>query len=201
MDAALKLVPDLRKQYKFEAAKKTLEQAAVLAKGTAPDRLAEVEQALQDLKFVERLDDIRYRKWLWMTEGDGKGHFNEEIASPAYRQAPADRDLNLTTLDHGLVSARRDRGIRGEGRIGRRGGRLGPVRTGAGLARSVAGSRTSSRPRFVDEIAFATRPCGSDRDAVKKLATDADSTSTSVATLGVLATLMKPATGWTRHRG
>ena len=149
VDAALKLVPDLRKQYKFEAARKTLEQAAVLAKGAAPDRLAEVEQALEDLEFVERLDDIRYRKWLWIAEGDGKGHFNEKIASPAYRQAFAERDLNLTTLDP-AVSARRIAASAVKAELVAAVDDWAQLRTGAGLARSVAGSRASSRPRFVD---------------------------------------------------
>ena len=106
VDAALTLVPDLRKQYKFEAARKTLEQAAILAKGAAPDRLAEVQQALQDVAFVEQLDDIRYRKWLWITDPGGNGNFNEKIAAPAYRQAFAERALDLKTLDP-AVSARR----------------------------------------------------------------------------------------------
>ncbi len=189
VDAALKLVPDLRKQYKFEAAKKTLEQAAVLAKGAAPDRLAEVEQALEDLKFVERLDDVRYRKWLWITEVDGKGHFNEKIASPAYRQAFAERDLNLTTLDP-AVSA----------------GRISASAVKTELVAAVDDwAQHEPEPGLRDRLLEVARRADpgswtdrlrdpavrSDRDAIKKLATDADSTSTSVATLGALAALMK----------
>ena len=188
VDAALKLVPDLRKQYKFEAARKTLEQAAVLAKGAAPDRLAEVEQALKDLAFVERLDDIRYRKWIWITATDGKGHFNEEIASPAYRQAFAECDLNLMTLDPAAAVRR--------------------IAASAVKSELVAGVddwalhewEPGLRDRLLD-VARRADPgpwtdrlrdpaVRSNRDAMKKLVTDADSTSTSVATLVVLAELM-----------
>jgi predicted ribosomally synthesized peptide with SipW-like signal peptide len=189
VDAALKLVPDLRKQYKFEAAKKTLEQAAVLAKGAAPGRLAEVQQALQDVAFVEQLDDIRYRKWLWIAEPGGKGNFNAKIAAPAYRQAFAERALDLTTLDP-AVSARRiaasavkaelvaavDDWALHEPKLGLRDRLLDVAR------RADPGPWTD---RLRDS---ATR---SDRDAVKKLATDADLTSTSSAALAVLAELMK----------
>ena len=189
VDAALKLVPDLRKQYKFEAAKKTLEQAAVLAKGAAPDRLAEVEQALQDLKFVERLDDIRYRKWLWITEGDGKGHFNEKIASPAYRQAFAERDLNLTTLDP-AVAARRIAASAVKAELVAAVDDWAQYEPEPGLRdRLLEVARRADPGSWTDRLRDpAVR---SDRDAIKKLATDADSTSTSVATLGVLAELMK----------
>jgi predicted ribosomally synthesized peptide with SipW-like signal peptide len=105
VDAALKLVPDLRKQYRFAAAKKTLDQAALLANGGAPDRLAEVEQAQRDLAFVVQLDDIRYRKWIWLTD-EGKGKFNLKIAAPQYHRAFAERDLDLTALDPAQAAQR-----------------------------------------------------------------------------------------------
>jgi tetratricopeptide (TPR) repeat protein len=99
VDAALRLIPDLRKQYKFQAAEAALAQAVELATGGAPDRLAEVEQAQRDLAFVVRLDDIRYRKWIWVSQPGGKGAFNAQVAAPAYRQAFAERGLDLTRLD------------------------------------------------------------------------------------------------------
>ncbi len=187
VDAALKLFPDLRKQFKFEAAKKTLEQAAVLAKGAAPGRLAEVAQAIQDLEFVERLDAIRYRKWLWITEVGGKGHFNEKIAPPAYRQAFAERDLNLTTLDPDSAARR--------------------IAASAVKAELVAAvddwalceperglrDRLLDVARRADSGSWTDRlrdpALWSDRNAVKKLETDADLTRTSSASLGVLAAL------------
>ena len=189
VDAALKLVPDLRKQYKFEAAKKTLEQAAVLAKGAAPDRLAEVQQALQDVAFVEQLDDIRYRKWLWIKDAGGSGNFNDRIAAPEYRRAFAERDLDLKTLDP-AESARR-------------------IAASAVKAELVAAvddwalhepeqglrDRLLDVARRADPGAWTNRlrdpAVRSDRDAVKKLETDADLSGASSATLGVLAELVK----------
>jgi tetratricopeptide (TPR) repeat protein len=99
VDANLKLATDLRKQYKFKDAEAALAQAVELARGSAPDRLAEVEQACLDLAFVARLDDIRYRKWTWITQPGSKGMFDPGIAAPAYRQAFAERGLDLTSLD------------------------------------------------------------------------------------------------------
>jgi predicted ribosomally synthesized peptide with SipW-like signal peptide len=189
VDAALKLVPDLRKQYKFEAAKKTLEQAAVLAKGAAPDRLAEVQQALQDIAFVEQLDDIRYRKWLWITEAGGKGKFNSKIAAPAYRQAFAERDLDLTTLDP-AASARRiaASAVKTELVAAVDDWALHEPERGLRDRLLDVARRADSGP-WTDRLRDpAVR---SDKDAVKKLETDADLTSTSSATLGVLAELMK----------
>jgi predicted ribosomally synthesized peptide with SipW-like signal peptide len=71
IDANLKLATELRKQYQFEEAGAALAQAREMATGGAPDRLADVEQAIDDLAFVVRLDDIRFRKWTWI-KGQGR---------------------------------------------------------------------------------------------------------------------------------
>jgi Flp pilus assembly protein TadD len=188
VDAALNLVPELRKQYRFEAAKKTLDQAAALAKGGAPGLLAEVERAQRDLAFVVQLDDIRSRKWIWITGEDGKGDFNLKIAAPEYRQAFAQRDLDLTALAPAeaakriaasavkaeLVAAVDDWALH-EPRPGLRNRLLDVAR------RADPGPWTD---RFRDPAVRA------DRAAVEKLAAEADPARTSAATLSALAQLM-----------
>ena len=95
----LALADDLRKQYKFKAADAALEQAFALAKNGAPELLAVVQQSRDDLAFVVQLDDIRYRKWVWIADEEGKGNYNPKIAPPEYRQAFADWGLDLEELD------------------------------------------------------------------------------------------------------
>src|SRR5262249_30240542 len=95
----LALAAELRKQYRFDQAADALTQASSTASGSAPDLLPAVEQAQRDLAFVIQLDDIRFRKWIWITEPGGRGDFNTKIASPEYRKAFADRGLDLATLD------------------------------------------------------------------------------------------------------
>jgi tetratricopeptide (TPR) repeat protein/serine/threonine protein kinase len=188
VDANLKLATDLRKQYKFKEAKAALAQALLLATGAAPERLAEVEQARRDLAFVVRLDDIRYRKWVWSASERGKGKFNHEIAAPEYRQAFAERKLDLTALDPAdaakkiaasavkpeLVAAVDDWAIH-EPKPGVRNRLL-------ALARRVDPGPWTDRLR--DPAMW------NDRGAVKKLAEDADPAGTSAATLSVLAIRM-----------
>lgn len=96
--ANLELAADLRQQYKFDEADKALAQAADLAKGGAPDRLAEVEQARSDLALVVQLDRIRFGKWIWRSE-QGKGKFNLSIAAPEYRQAFRSHGMDLLVLE------------------------------------------------------------------------------------------------------
>jgi predicted ribosomally synthesized peptide with SipW-like signal peptide len=187
VDAALKLVPDLRKQYRFAAAKTALDQAALLAQGGAPDRLAEVEQAQRDLAFIVQLDDIRYRKWVWVTQ-DGRGKFNLKIAAPEYRRAFTERDLDLTTLGPAEAAQR--------------------IAASAVKAELVAAvddwalhePEPAVRDRLLD-VARRADPgpwtdrlrdpaVRTDRAAVGKLADDLGRTGTSPATLTVLATLM-----------
>ncbi|MBN9117816.1 MAG: tetratricopeptide repeat protein [Planctomycetes bacterium] len=95
----LRLAADLRGQYKFREAGAALAQAAEQAAGGAPERLGEVERARADLAFVVRLDDIRFRKWLWVPGDGGTGHFNEEAAPPEYRRAFAEHGSDLARTD------------------------------------------------------------------------------------------------------
>jgi predicted ribosomally synthesized peptide with SipW-like signal peptide len=189
IDANLKLATDLRKQYRFKQAKAALDQALLLATGAAPDRLAEVEQAHHDLELVARLDDIRFRKWMWIAVKSGKGKFNHQIAAPEYRQAFAKRDLDLTTLDPAEAAKR--------------------IAASALKAELVAAvddwalyePEPSLRDRLLDVARRAdpgpwtNRLRNSavliDRDAVEKLAKDADPASTSAATLSMLARRME----------
>ena len=106
IDTNLKLSADLRKQYKFKQAEAALAQAAELAKSGAPDRAAEVQQWQRELAFVVKLDDIRYRKWRWISESGRKGDFNTKIASPEYRAAFADFGLDPATLEPVELAAR-----------------------------------------------------------------------------------------------
>ena len=189
--AGLTLATDLRKQYKFKQADAALAQAAALAKGGAPELLAEVEQARRDLAFVVKLDDIRFRKWAWIADGGtkGKGDFNTRIASPEYRKAFADRGLDLEALDT-TEAARR-------------------IAASAVKAELVAAaddwalweSDEALRNRLL-EVARRADPgpwtdrlrdpaVRSDKAAVAKFAADANTVTTSSAALSVLATLMR----------
>jgi tetratricopeptide (TPR) repeat protein len=189
VDANLKLATELRRQYRFAAAAAALAQAVELARGGAPDRLAEVEQARRDLAFVVRLDDIRYRKWIWIAEEGGRGRFNEPSAAPEYRQAFVERGLDLTALDPAEAAQR-----------------LGASAVKAELVPAVDDwalwePEPGLRRRLLD---IARRADGgpwldrlrdpavrNDRGAVEKLAADADPERTPVAALSVLAELMK----------
>ncbi len=99
VSASRQLAADLRKQSKFADADKALAQAAALARSGAPELLAAVEGERRDLALVVKLDDIRYRKWVWVSEAGGKGEFDTKIAPPEYRKAFAARGLDLAALD------------------------------------------------------------------------------------------------------
>jgi tetratricopeptide (TPR) repeat protein len=106
IDANLNLATALRKQYQFEEASAALAQAREMATGGAPDRRADVEQAIQELAFVVRLDDIRFRKWTWI-KGEGRaGEFNKRIAAPAYRGEFARHGLDLLSLSPAAAAMR-----------------------------------------------------------------------------------------------
>jgi tetratricopeptide (TPR) repeat protein len=187
-DANLKLATDLRKQYKFKEAKAALEQAALLATGAAPGRLAEVEQARHDLAFVVRLDDIRFRKWLWIAAEGGKGKFNHKIAAPEYRQAFAERDLDLPSLDPADAAKRiAASAVKAE--------LLAAVDDWALHEREPGvRKRLLDVARRIDPGPWTDRlrdpAVRADRGAVEKLAADADPARTSAATLSVLAERM-----------
>jgi len=188
VNAGLKLASDLRKQYKFKEADAALAQALKQAKSGAPERLGEVEQAQRDLAFVVKLDDIRFRKWMWIAELGGTGHFNTKIASPEYRTAFAERGLDLTTLEVPEAVRR--------------------ITASAVKAELVAAvddwalyePNAALRDRLL-EIARKADPglwtnrlrdsaLWKDKTAVAKLAVEANPEHTSSAALSVLATLM-----------
>ena len=83
-----------------------LAQAAELAAGGAPERLPDIAGARADLAFAEQLDDIRYRKWAFVSDPGGTGHFNTKIAPPLYRKAFAGRDLDLAAFGPGVAARR-----------------------------------------------------------------------------------------------
>jgi tetratricopeptide (TPR) repeat protein len=101
--ANLKLATDLRKQYKFKQAEVALAQAAELARKVNIQDMRrvkeEVVQAQRELTFVVRLDDIRYRKWVWHAEEGGKGRFLTKHTAGDYRAAFVAFNLDLTALE------------------------------------------------------------------------------------------------------
>ena len=96
--SGLALATDLRTQFKFKPAAAALAQAADLARSGAPELLPEAERAQTDLALVTRLDDIRFRKWIWAAQKGGRRSVNTKGAPPEYRRAFADHGLDLTTL-------------------------------------------------------------------------------------------------------
>jgi tetratricopeptide (TPR) repeat protein len=96
--SGLVLATDLRKQFRFKQADSALAQALTLTRGGAPELADEVERARRDLVLVVALDGIRYRKWVWITEGGGRGRLNTKSAPPAYRRTFAEHGLDLTSL-------------------------------------------------------------------------------------------------------
>jgi len=104
--ASQALATNLRRRYRYKEAEAALAQAAELAKG-AVELAPVVEQARVDLAFVVQLDDIRYRKWLWLMGGEGNpGKFNTTIAAPEYHRAFSAQNLDLKTLPPTEASAR-----------------------------------------------------------------------------------------------
>ena len=211
--ANLALATDLRKQYKFKATDAALVQAEELAKSGAPEMWAEIEQARSDLAFVVQLDDIRFRKWVWIAEEGGKGHFNTKIASPEYRKAFADRGLDLEMLDPvetarriaasavkaDLVAAvddwalyERDESLRN--RLLAIAGRADPgewlnrLRDPAVWDHLMPQTKLADLANIPHRIATAVRD---DLMPLTKLAVDADPGATSISALYVLATLME----------
>ena len=189
IDAGLKLATDLRKQYKFKQADAALAQAAELAKSGAPERLAEVEQARSDLAFVVQLDDIRYRKWVFIVESGGKGNFNTKIAPSEYREAFAARGLNLEAMERieaakqiaasavkaDLVAAVDDWAL---------------YEPEEGLRnRLLEIARRADPGPWTDRL--RNPAMWNDTTAVEKLAADADPAGTSPAALSALAELMR----------
>ncbi len=185
----LALAAVLRKQNKFKEAGAALVQALELVKSGAPERLPEVEQARHDIAFVVLLDDIRYRKRIWIYEEGGKGSFNIKIAAPEYHRAFAERGLDLTNLDPveaakqiaasavkaELVAALDDWSL------------YEPDQTISNRLLEIAGQTDPGlwRNRLRDPAVRTNKA------AVAKLAADIDPANTSSSALSVLAELMK----------
>jgi tetratricopeptide (TPR) repeat protein len=188
IDANLKLAAELRRQYKFEEAGAALAQAREMATGGAPDRLADVAQATGELAFVVQLDDIRFRKWVWI-KGEGRaGEFNLRIAAPAYRQAFALHGLDLQSLSPAAAARQ--------------------VAASAVKAELVAAlddwALHEPKPEVRDRLLDVARRADpgpwtdrlrdpavrNDREAVKRLAADVDPAASSAKTLSVLSELM-----------
>ncbi len=94
--ANVQLAGDLRRQYKFKQAHTALAQSKELAEGCAQEVL--VKKAQADLALVVKLDDVRFRKWVWIAEEGNKGDFNTKIASQEYREAFVEGGLELQAL-------------------------------------------------------------------------------------------------------
>jgi tetratricopeptide (TPR) repeat protein len=105
-NASLALAARLRGQHQFADAAGALAQAADLARSGAPELLPEVDQARSDLEFVEKLDDIRFRKWVWSPDPGPKGRFNTHAAPGNYSEAFAGHGLDLAALDPGEAARR-----------------------------------------------------------------------------------------------
>jgi tetratricopeptide (TPR) repeat protein len=137
---------------------------------------------------VERLDAIRYRKWVWVTGVGGAGSFNTRNAPADYRQAFAERGLDLAALEP-TEAARRlaEAGVKSE------------------LVAAVDDwALHEPNERIRDKLLAIARKADPgpwtdrlrdpavrrDRTAVAKLAADADPVTTSPTSLSVLAVLM-----------
>jgi len=189
VEADLKLAADLRLQHKFKAASAALSQAADLAKSGALELLSTVEQALRDLAFVEKLDGIRFRKWVFIAQPGGKGGFNTRIASPEYRKAFTSYGLPLDTMQvtdaaeriaassvkAEIVAAVDDWALYEPNAVLRN--RL------LAITRKVDGGEWTDRLR--------TSTIWKDKDAVAGLAANVDLATVSPASLSMLAELMR----------
>jgi tetratricopeptide (TPR) repeat protein len=188
IDADLKLATELRKQYKFEEAGAALAQAREMATGGAPDRLADVEQAIRELALVVRLDDTRFRKWVWI-KGEGRaGQFNTRIAAPAYRREFARHGLDLLSLSPAAAARQ--------------------IAASAVKAELVAAlddwALHEPEPEVCERLLGVARQADpgpwtdrlrdpavrNDPEAVRRLAADVDPAAASAATLSVLSELM-----------
>lgn len=100
----VKLSSQLRKidRYRFEVAEAALDLAPENPsdddKYDKREQHALVVQARRDLQFVEKLDHIRFRKWLWNANGRDRGEFATALAPPAYRRAFSAYNFDLTAL-------------------------------------------------------------------------------------------------------
>src|SRR5579883_1239348 len=186
--AGLKIEPALRKQYKFAEAAAALQQVSDLTQ-SAPELRDAVQQARDNLAFVVQLDDIRFRKWVWISLKGRNGHFNTEIASPEYRKAFAARGYNVLSLDPEEIAKQ--------------------LATSAIKAELVAAlddwalyepdeslrNRLLEIAKKIDPGAWTNRlrdpTAWKNKTALRQLAVDADPATTSPADISVLAELMR----------
>jgi tetratricopeptide (TPR) repeat protein len=84
-----------RRDYRFSAAERILDQAGEIAANLAPNLVPQVDQAKFDLRFVRDLDEIRMKRSAWKAEIGGTGRFDTAKAPEAYRKAFAARGLNV----------------------------------------------------------------------------------------------------------
>jgi len=189
VNAGLALAADLRKQAKFRAAEAALTQAAELAKIGTLELLPEVKQAQRDLAFVAKLNDIRFRKWIYVADPGGTGDFNTRIASPEYRQAFAERGLDLTTLDSATAAQQiASSAVKSDIILALDDWAL--YEPNESLRnRLLAIARTVDPGPWTDRLRDSS--LWKNKSALAKLAADADPEHTPSAVLGVLATLME----------
>ena len=184
----LKLATTLREQHRYQDAEAALAFVAELALADAPDRLAEVQRARRDLAFVSNLDGIRYRKWIWVVEKDGAGHFNTRSAALEYQVAFTARGWDVAKIDPTEVAQK--------------------IAASSVKAEVVAAlddwalhepeaelrSRLLEAARRIDPApwtdALRSPIAWSDKSELEKLAAGAESADVPPAALGVLARLM-----------
>ncbi|MCI0459427.1 MAG: protein kinase, partial [Gemmataceae bacterium] len=183
-----RLAGSLRKLSRFHAADEALKHAATLARSGAPELLAEVEQARSDLAFVVRLDDIRYRKWVYLYEPGGTAHPNTLIASPEYHKAFVDRGLDLKTLDPAEAARRITAStVKDELVAAVDDWALHEPDTGVRIRLLAIAHRADPGP-WLDRL--RDPDVWGDRKAIEKLAADARPADLSPAALSTLARLM-----------
>jgi tetratricopeptide (TPR) repeat protein len=91
----MRFAEDARKEYRYTAAESALKDAGELAVKFELDIGSEVQQAKSDLAFVRDLDAIRMKRSIRISDGQGKGHYDESKAPGDYRTAFQAHGLDL----------------------------------------------------------------------------------------------------------
>ena len=187
--AGLALAADLRKQYRFAPAAAALAQAEGLARGGAPELLGEVERARADLALVAALDDIRFRKWVYIVEPGVRGAFNTRTAPPAYRKAFAAVGFDAAALEPAALAKRvTESGVKAAAVAALDDWAL--YEPDAALRDKLLEVARRADPHpWADRLRDPT--ARADRDALAKLAAEADPAAVAPAALSVLASLME----------
>ncbi len=105
-ESALKLAADLRTQHKFREAGEAAAQAENLAKTSGADDLqAAARREKATVAFARDLDDVRARKWAWVSDpGGATGTFDTTGAPGGYAAAFAAHGLDVADGDPAAVS-------------------------------------------------------------------------------------------------